>query len=102
MVFKKQIVRTLIEEIVVDLDEERDELQLWIHWAGGHHTELREPRNRRKVRRKNEDVKPIVDALRKVLDDASIAACVTPWVAMSASSSWSVIGSGVVCPVGAE
>jgi DNA invertase Pin-like site-specific DNA recombinase len=74
MVFKKQIVRTLIEEIVVDLNEEHDELQLWIHWAGGHHTELREPRYRRKVRRKNEDVKQIVEALRKVLDDASIAA----------------------------
>ena len=40
MVLKKQIVRTLIEEIVVDLDEEHDELTLWIHWAGGHHTEL--------------------------------------------------------------
>lgn len=73
MVFKKQIVRTLIEEIVVDLDEERDELELVIHWAGGHHTELREPRYRRKVRRKNEDVKEIVEALRKVLDDTSIA-----------------------------
>jgi DNA invertase Pin-like site-specific DNA recombinase len=74
MVFKKQIVRTLIEEIVVDLDEDRDELQLWIHWAGGHHTELREPRYRRKVRRKNEDVKQIVEVLRKVLNDRSIAA----------------------------
>jgi hypothetical protein len=74
MVLKKQIVRTLIEEIVVDLDEDRDELQLWIHWAGGHHTELREPRHRRKVRRKNEDVKQIVEVLRKVLNDSSIAA----------------------------
>jgi hypothetical protein len=73
MVFKKQIVRTLIEEIVVDLDEDRDELQLWIHWVGGHHTELREPRYRRKVRRKNEDVKHIVEALRKVMDDTAIA-----------------------------
>jgi len=73
-VFKKQIVRTVIEEIVVDVNEERDELELWIHWAGGHHTELIEPRYRRKARRKNEDVKAIVQALRKVLDDTSIAA----------------------------
>jgi DNA invertase Pin-like site-specific DNA recombinase len=73
-VFKKQIVRTVIEEIIVDLNEERDELELWIHWAGGHHTELIEPRYRRKGRRKNEDVKAIVQALRKVLDDTSIAA----------------------------
>jgi DNA invertase Pin-like site-specific DNA recombinase len=74
MVLKKQIVQTLIEEIIVDLDEEKDELQLWIHWAGGHHTELVQPRHRRKPRRKSVDVQQIVDALRKVLSDASIAA----------------------------
>jgi hypothetical protein len=73
MVLKKQVVRTLIEEIVVDLDEEHDELTLWIHWAGGHHTELHEPRHRRKVRRRHEDVTQIVDALRKVLNDKAIA-----------------------------
>ena len=73
MVLKKQVVRTLIEEVVVDLDEEHDELTLWVHWAGGHHTELREPRHRRKVRRKNEDVTKIVEVLRKVLNDKAIA-----------------------------
>jgi len=73
MVFKKQIVRTLIEEIMVDLNEEHDELELWIHWAGGQHTILREPRRRRKIRRKNEDLKRIVEVLRKVLTDTSIA-----------------------------
>jgi hypothetical protein len=91
MVFKKQIARTLIEEIVVDLNEERDELELWIHWAGGHHTELREPRYRRKVRRKNEDVKQIVDALRKVLDDTSTAAVLNREKIRTASIvTWSV------------
>ena len=73
MVLKKQVVRTLIEEIVVDLDKEHDELTLWIHWAGGHHTVLREQRHRRKVRRKNEDVTKIVEVLRKVLNDKAIA-----------------------------
>jgi DNA invertase Pin-like site-specific DNA recombinase len=73
MVLKKQIVHALIEEIVVDLNEDQDELQLWIHWKGGHHTELRELRHRRKVRRKNKDVKQIVDTLRKVLTDTAIA-----------------------------
>jgi hypothetical protein len=73
MVIKKQIVHALIEEIVVDLDEEQDELHLWIHWKGGHHTDLCEQRHRRKVRRKNEDVKQIVEVLRKVLTDTSIA-----------------------------
>jgi DNA invertase Pin-like site-specific DNA recombinase len=72
-VLKKQIVRTLIEEIVVDLDEERDELVLWVHWSGGHHTELRLPRHRRKPRRKDGNVTSIIDVLRKVLNDQAIA-----------------------------
>ncbi len=73
LVWKKQIVHTLIEEILVDVDEERDEITLWIHWSGGHHTELHEPRHRRKVRRKQADVQGIIEVLRKVLNDTSIA-----------------------------
>ena len=73
MVLKKQVVRTLIEEIVVDLDDEHDELTLWIHWAGGHHTELRQRRHHRKPRRKNDNVTNIVEVLRKVLNDKAIA-----------------------------
>lgn len=37
---KKQIVRTVIDEIIVDLDEETDRLHFVIHWKGGTHTEL--------------------------------------------------------------
>src|SRR5207245_11510155 len=44
---KKAIVRTLIHEVVVDVDAERGELILIIHWKGGAHTELRLPRRRR-------------------------------------------------------
>jgi DNA invertase Pin-like site-specific DNA recombinase len=46
-VIKKRIVRTLIEEIVVDYDAETSEIVLLIHWKGGAHTELRAPRRRR-------------------------------------------------------
>lgn len=70
---KKQIVRTLIEEIVIDLDEQLDELTILVHWSGGHHTELQLPRHLRKPRRKNADVTRIIDVLRKVLDDQAIA-----------------------------
>jgi hypothetical protein len=35
---KKRIMRTVIEEIVVDLDEQTNRLQLVIHWTGGCHT----------------------------------------------------------------
>jgi hypothetical protein len=44
---KKRIVRTLIEEIVVDVDGEAGAVILVIHWKGGVHTELRLPRRRR-------------------------------------------------------
>jgi hypothetical protein len=44
---KKRIVRTLIREIVVDVDAQAGEVILVIHWKGGLHTELRLPRRRR-------------------------------------------------------
>ena len=44
---KKRIVRTLIHEIVVDVDAEGGEVILVIHWKGGVHTELHLPRRGR-------------------------------------------------------
>jgi DNA invertase Pin-like site-specific DNA recombinase len=44
---KKRIVRTLIEEVLVDVDSLQGELLLTIHWKGGVHTDLRLPRRRR-------------------------------------------------------
>jgi DNA invertase Pin-like site-specific DNA recombinase len=44
---KKRLVRTLIHEIVVDIDADAGEVILVIHWKGGVHTELRLPRRRR-------------------------------------------------------
>ena len=44
---KKRIVRTLIHEIIADVDAEAGEIILVIHWQGGVHTELRVPRRRR-------------------------------------------------------
>lgn len=38
---KQRIVRILVEEVVVDVDEEKQEVALLIHWAGGRHSELR-------------------------------------------------------------
>ena len=70
---KKQIVRTVIREIVADIDDQHDEIVLMIHWTGGHHTELREPRRSRICRRQLEDVRKVVDTLRKVLPDEHLA-----------------------------
>jgi DNA invertase Pin-like site-specific DNA recombinase len=38
---KQRIVHILVEEVVVDVDEEKKEIVVLIHWAGGRHSELR-------------------------------------------------------------
>jgi DNA invertase Pin-like site-specific DNA recombinase len=47
MRLKKRIVRTLIRDVIVDVDSQAGELILVIHWKGGVHTELHLPRRRR-------------------------------------------------------
>ena len=46
MVLKKQIARTLINEIIVDLDDETQQLHFIIHWHGGWHTAFAMPKPR--------------------------------------------------------
>ena len=41
MRLKQRIVRILIHEIIVDIDDASREIVLVIHWQGGRHTELR-------------------------------------------------------------
>ncbi len=45
MRLKQRIVRILIREIVVDVDEEKHEIVMLIHWVGGRHSELRVKKN---------------------------------------------------------
>lgn len=71
---KKRIVRTLIREIVVDLDEPAGEINLVIHWQGGIHTKLMVPRRRRgKATATSPDAIKAVRALAKVCTDEQIA-----------------------------
>jgi DNA invertase Pin-like site-specific DNA recombinase len=44
---KKRIVRTLIHEVIADIEPQVGEIVLVLHWAGGAHTELRLRRRRR-------------------------------------------------------
>jgi hypothetical protein len=72
---KKRIVRTLIHEVVVDVDAEAGELILVVHWKGGVHTELRLPRRRRGQNSKQTS-KEIVHAVRtlaRICSDEVIA-----------------------------
>ena len=44
---KKRIVRTLVHEVVADIDDVASEIVLIVHWAGGAHSERRLPKRRR-------------------------------------------------------
>ncbi len=73
---KKRIVRTLIEEVVVNVDEERAEVVLVIHWKGGLHTQVRVPR-RRRGQHSAQTPPDTLDAVRvlvRVMPDKMIAA----------------------------
>jgi DNA invertase Pin-like site-specific DNA recombinase len=71
---KKRIVRTLIHEIVADIDEQAAQIILVVHWIGGLHSEMRLPRRRRGQR--NSTPADIIDAVRQlvlILSDDAIA-----------------------------
>jgi hypothetical protein len=75
MRLKKRIVRTLIEEIIADVDGCRTSIIVVIHWKGGVHTELSVPkRANRDVRAKTPaDLTEAVRILSRVANDDSIA-----------------------------
>jgi len=61
---KKRIVRTVIQEVIADIDQEAAEVVLIIHWMGGVHSEIRLPRRRRGQRNSTSD--DIVAAVRQL------------------------------------
>lgn len=75
MRLKKRIVRTLIREIVIDVDRAAGEATLVIHWQGGVHTELRVPIRRRGANSRHTAPK-VVEAVRQlalICNDQTIA-----------------------------
>ena len=58
-------MRTVIQEVVADIDDDAAEVILLIHWMGGVHTELRLPRRRRGQR--NSTSPDIVAAVRQLV-----------------------------------
>jgi hypothetical protein len=67
---KKRIIRTLIEEIIADVDDGAAEITLVIHWKGGVHTELRVDK-RRSGKTRHATPPDVVEAIRAL-------ACVCP------------------------
>ena len=76
---KKRIVRSLIHEVVVDVDSAASEVVLVIHWQGGLHTEVRVPR-RRRGQNSTHTAKETLDAVRalaRICSDTLIANVLT-------------------------
>jgi DNA invertase Pin-like site-specific DNA recombinase len=73
---KKRVLRTVINEIVVQSERESPRHRLILHWAGGVHTELSVERNPSGQHRRRADrtVIDLVSELAKVCPDKAIAA----------------------------
>jgi DNA invertase Pin-like site-specific DNA recombinase len=73
---KQRLIRALIEEIVVDVDDSKRELVLVIHWRGGQHSELRvrKPLSGEHSKRAPEKVEKIVREMATRWSDNDIAA----------------------------
>ncbi len=73
---KQRIVQILLKEIVADVDEERQEIVLVLHWTGGRHSELRVRRGKTGRHRRCTSMKAI-DVIRQMAkrwSDQQIAA----------------------------
>lgn len=62
---KKRIVRTVIHEVVADIDDAASEIVLLVHWIGGVHSELRLPKRRRGQR--NSTGADVIAAVRQLV-----------------------------------
>jgi DNA invertase Pin-like site-specific DNA recombinase len=66
---KKRVVRTLIHEVVADIDDAASEIVLIVHWVGGVHSEIRLPKRRRGQR--NSTSANIIEVVRQLVLIAS-------------------------------
>lgn len=75
MSLKKRIVRTLIEEIIVDVDKVPGQVEMIIHWKGGQHEMVQIPRNRPGHHRHSTDQETVdlVRGLAEAAEDKDIA-----------------------------
>ena len=73
---RKRILRAVIKEIIVRVDDDVNEIQMVIHWQGGDHTALRVAKNRLGQHRWTTppDVHKLIEQLARQLNDAGIAA----------------------------
>jgi DNA invertase Pin-like site-specific DNA recombinase len=72
---KKRILRTVLNEIVLDVSDDPPRNLLWLHWSGGVHTQLSLPRNRsgQHGRAAGADAVELIRELAAVCNDRTIA-----------------------------
>jgi len=72
---RKQVVRTVIEEVICDVDEKKFLVDLTIHWMGGVHTQISVKKNRTGEHRYATDLSTLelVRRLSSQLPDQAIA-----------------------------
>ena len=73
---KQRLVRTLVEEIVVDVDDTTREVVLIIHWRGGQHSELRvrKPKSGEHRKRASADADSLIREMAGTWSDEHVAA----------------------------
>src|SRR5271156_1573898 len=73
---RQKLVRALITDIVVDIDEKAREVILTIHWQGGQHSQLRvrKPRTGEHGRRTSEEALAVIRSMSCRWSDQDIAA----------------------------
>jgi excisionase family DNA binding protein len=72
---KKRILRTVINEIIIDVNHASAQIEMRVHWVGGVHTTLRVRKNQsgRNGKATDKDVVELVRELAKAWPDAYIA-----------------------------
>jgi DNA invertase Pin-like site-specific DNA recombinase len=73
---KQRLVRTLIQEIVVDVDEEAREVILVIHWRGGRHSEhrLKKPQSGEHTKSASVEADAVIREMATKWSDEHVAA----------------------------
>lgn len=73
---RQRLVRTLIEDIIADVDEDAGEIVLVVHWKGGQHSELRtrKPQTGEHRRRASDEAIAVVRSMAGRWPDDQIAA----------------------------
>ena len=73
---RQQLVRALVNEIIVDIDEPAREIVLIIHWKGGQHSELRlrKPRTGEHACSTSDDALAVIGSMASRWSDQDIAA----------------------------